>query len=224
MKKAARRTREQMSEETTRLLIAAARRSFADVGYHATSMDELCAEVGLTRGALYHHFGGKEGLFEAVVIQIDQEVADFVVSNHPAHLPALEAFKASCFNYLGYALNAEYQQVFLTDAPSVLGARVREIDQSTAIGPISRGLTKLMEAGLIRTGNPVLMAIALHGGLMELATWISRQGDQARAFVESKAAMDVVFSGLALATTSQRGDAPRAARKVAAGSSPKARK
>jgi AcrR family transcriptional regulator len=224
MKKASRKTREQMSEETTGLLIEAARRSFAAAGYHATSMDELCAEVGLTRGALYHHFGGKEGLFEAVVIQIDQEVADFVASNHPAHLPPLEAFKASCFNYLGYALNPEYQQVFLTDAPSVLGARVREIDQSTAIGPISRGLSKLMDAGLIRIGNPVLMAIALHGGLMELATWISRQRDQTVAFTESKAAMDIVFSGLALPAEYQRAAKPRPARRVAAGSSPKARK
>ncbi len=34
-------------------------------------MDEIAASVNLTRGALYHHFGDKQGLFTAVVEQID---------------------------------------------------------------------------------------------------------------------------------------------------------
>lgn len=38
-------------------------------------MDDFTAEAGLTRGALYHHFGDKKGLFEAVIAQIDCEMA-----------------------------------------------------------------------------------------------------------------------------------------------------
>lgn len=37
-------------------------------------MDELTASAGLTRGALYHHFGDKKGLLAAVVQQIDDEM------------------------------------------------------------------------------------------------------------------------------------------------------
>ena len=62
--------------ETSARLIAVARRSFFERGYAQTSMDELCAEAGVTRGALYHNFGGKEGLFEAVVRQIDAEIGE----------------------------------------------------------------------------------------------------------------------------------------------------
>ena len=65
----ARRTRAEM-EETRATLLATARTFFADRGYADTSMDELTAQAGLTRGALYHHFGDKKGLLAAVVDRI----------------------------------------------------------------------------------------------------------------------------------------------------------
>ena len=42
-------------EENRAKLIAAGRKAFAEKGYAAASMDELTAEVDLTRGALYHN-------------------------------------------------------------------------------------------------------------------------------------------------------------------------
>ena len=56
------RKRAEMMEETRRKLLQAARQAFAEKGYAASSMDELTADVGLTRGALYHNFGDKTGL------------------------------------------------------------------------------------------------------------------------------------------------------------------
>ena len=67
--------REQKMAETRKKLIKVARRTFAEYGYADTSMDKLTAEAGLTRGALYHHFGDKKGLFAAVVDQIYSEMA-----------------------------------------------------------------------------------------------------------------------------------------------------
>lgn len=67
-----RRTRAEM-EETRATLLATARRVFSEHGYAATSMDDLTAQAGLTRGALYHHFGDKKGLLAAVVAQLDAE-------------------------------------------------------------------------------------------------------------------------------------------------------
>lgn len=69
----ARKPRAEMIEETRAKLIDAARRAFADNGYAGASMDELTASAGLTRGALYHHFGDKKGLLAAVVQQIDDD-------------------------------------------------------------------------------------------------------------------------------------------------------
>ncbi|MEW9106654.1 TetR/AcrR family transcriptional regulator, partial [Paenibacillus sp.] len=66
-----RKARKEMIEETRRKLLEAAREAFGTIGYANTSMDELTASVGLTRGALYHHFGDKKVLLAAVVEEID---------------------------------------------------------------------------------------------------------------------------------------------------------
>lgn len=63
-------------EATRARLLATARRAFATQGYAQTSMDEFTAQAGLTRGALYHHFGSKQGLLTAVIEQIEAEVGE----------------------------------------------------------------------------------------------------------------------------------------------------
>jgi len=68
--------RELKMAETCKRLIEVARQVFATYGYAETSMDKLTAEAGFTRGALYHHFRDKRGLFAAVVDQIDSEMAE----------------------------------------------------------------------------------------------------------------------------------------------------
>ncbi|WP_336670790.1 TetR/AcrR family transcriptional regulator [Tsukamurella sp. USMM236] len=39
---------------------------FAERGFHAASMDEICARAELSRGAFYSNFSGKEALFYAL--------------------------------------------------------------------------------------------------------------------------------------------------------------
>ncbi len=68
------RSRAEMIEATRAKLLATARQAFREAGYAATSMDDFTAAAGLTRGALYHHFGDKKGLLAAVVEQIDGEM------------------------------------------------------------------------------------------------------------------------------------------------------
>ena len=71
---AAKRRAETMEENRLKL-IRAARKAFGTLGFAAASMDDLTAQVGLTRGALYHSFGDKTGLLAAVVAEVDSEMA-----------------------------------------------------------------------------------------------------------------------------------------------------
>lgn len=50
-----------------RHILAVARELFMSRGYRAVSTREIAAAVGLTQPALYHHFGGKEALYIAVL-------------------------------------------------------------------------------------------------------------------------------------------------------------
>lgn len=47
-------------EETRRLLLAASLALFEELGYHATTVESIVTRAGVTKGAFYHHFEGKE--------------------------------------------------------------------------------------------------------------------------------------------------------------------
>src|ERR1700744_5861294 len=50
------------AETARNRLLTAALRIIREKGYHATSVDELCAAAGVTKGAFFHHFKSKEDL------------------------------------------------------------------------------------------------------------------------------------------------------------------
>jgi len=58
--------RQERTEETRRDLIDVATKVFAEQGFHLASLDQIAREAGYTTGAIYHHFGDKDGLFLAV--------------------------------------------------------------------------------------------------------------------------------------------------------------
>lgn len=190
------RTRQQMSADTTARLVAAARRAFADHGYAETSMDTLCAEAGVTRGALYHHFGGKEGLLEAVVRQIDCEIGERLTAEERRHDDLWDSFRACCRLWLDQALDAEVQRVLLRDAPAVLGQRLREIDEASSIAPLRDALSDLMASGRIASADPEAMARLINGALVDAALWIASSADPAGTLSQARRAVDVLLAGI----------------------------
>ena len=50
---------------TRQRIVDAATRKFREVGYEATSIEDLLGDLQISRGALYHHFKSKEALLEA---------------------------------------------------------------------------------------------------------------------------------------------------------------
>ena len=61
--------------------------TFAEVGYHAARLDDVAECAGVTRGALYHHFGDKQGLIKAIVDRFigafDQSIDRLIGKHEP---------------------------------------------------------------------------------------------------------------------------------------------
>jgi AcrR family transcriptional regulator len=186
-----------MTAETTARLVAAARAAFRAEGYAAASMDALCAEAGVTRGALYHHFGGKEGLLEAVVRQIDAEIVARLDAEETRHPDPWEAFRACCHLWLEQALDPEIQRVYLLDAGAVIGPRLREMDETSAVAPIRASLTELMETGRVLRTDADALARLINGALCEAAMWVAASPRPDEALARAHAATDTLLRGLA---------------------------
>lgn len=60
-------TKTAQATATKERLIGIARAQFAERGYEAVSLDDILKKANLTKGAIYHHFGDKKGLFREVV-------------------------------------------------------------------------------------------------------------------------------------------------------------
>ena len=60
-------TRAQQQERTRERLLDAAEKLFGERGIHATSLDAVAAEAGLTKGAIYANFAGKQALITAIL-------------------------------------------------------------------------------------------------------------------------------------------------------------
>jgi AcrR family transcriptional regulator len=182
---------------TTAKLVAAARAAFRTEGFAAASMDALCAEAGVTRGALYHHFGGKEGLLEAVVRQIDAEIAARLDAEEARHEDPWDAFRACCHLWLEQALDPEVQRIYLRDAAAVIGPRLREMDETQAIAPIRESLSELMALGRVTPTDPDALARMINGSLCEAAIWVAASPRPDEALVRAHAATDTLLRGLA---------------------------
>ncbi|MDX6627697.1 MAG: hypothetical protein QOE56_2686 [Solirubrobacterales bacterium] len=177
-----RRTQSERTEATRNALIAAGRRLFTEKGYDGVSAEEIVREAGVTRGALYHHFGGKAQLLEAVYERLEAESTERVariVLGSELESP-LEAMKAGIEAFLDECAEPELQRIALHDAPAVLGwDRWREIAAANGLGLIEASLAAAIEAGEIRPLPVRPTAHLLLGALDEAAMLVARSDDPA---------------------------------------------
>lgn len=193
----AHRPRSEMIAETRAKLIAAGRKAFASVGYAEASMDDFTAEAGFTRGALYHHFGDKKGLLEAVIGQIDAEMTERLRMRASKAPTQWEGFVEEGIGYIEMALEPEIRRIVLRDGPAVLGDPAAWPTASGCIAAMTRSLAGLVEAGEIRPDIDLdATARLLTGASSYAAQWIANADDPPAASRRASAAYRQLVEGL----------------------------
>ncbi|MDT8851204.1 TetR/AcrR family transcriptional regulator [Pantoea dispersa] len=192
---AARRRAEQV-EETRGKLIAAARRAFAQKGYSEASMDDLTAAAGLTRGALYHNFGDKKGLLQAVIDQIDGEILEQMRAAGQQYHTRWHAFLAEAITYIEMSLEPEVQRIMLLDGPAVLGDPSRWPNQTACLRTTAVMLAELIEEGTVKPVDTEAAAQLVNGAALNAALWIATADEPVAALPRAVQAFRLLVSGL----------------------------
>ncbi|MFD3309127.1 TetR/AcrR family transcriptional regulator [Streptomyces sp. NPDC058694] len=189
-------TRADQRAATRRALLAEGRRRFAADGYHDVVLAEVARAVGVTKGAAYHHFESKAGLFRAVVTEVQRELGERVAESAERYDDPWEQLRAGCRAFLAAGSDPAVRRILLVDAPTALGwDEWRAMDEESSARHLGEALEALVEAGII-TEQPVEpLARLLSGAMNEAALWLARVADP-EAQARTEQALDRLLNGL----------------------------
>lgn len=138
------------SESTKQALVDSAVDLFTRNGYAATSLDAIVKRSRVTKGALYHHFSGKQGLFEAAFNQVEMKAMEKLAAAVQGDGDPWEQAMAGVQEYIRVCLDPSYQRLVIREAPVVMGLeRWREAEDAFSFGIVRHVLERLIEAGEI---------------------------------------------------------------------------
>ena len=198
----ARRTglRDAHVRDTRRALLDTARRIFTRDGFQATRTEEIVEESGLTRGALYHHFRDKEGLFRAVHEEVLGEVAPLLWrrSADPT-ASAWTLFRANSEVYLEAAsTNEAYRQIVLVDGPAVLGWQYLSDRHNGPTHTIAAYLRGAVDEGVLEPQPSEPLAHLLHALGAGSAMYVAQAEDREEARRQVTQCYERLLSGLGI--------------------------
>ena len=188
---------EERSRQTTSRILAEARRLFAEYGFAKVSTEQIVTAAGVTRGALYHHFKGKKGLFRAVLEQVQAEIEQRVKAAVDRAKDPMEMLIAGNDEFLAACLDPGLQRILLTDAPAVLGwEEWRMIDEGHVQGKYRAFLGRLMDDGVLRPLPVDALAHIISGAANETVFWAARADNPEAALSQAQTTMAELIRSL----------------------------
>jgi AcrR family transcriptional regulator len=192
-----RRTQAERTDETTAALVRAARELFGGNGYAATSIDAVAAAAGVTKGAAYHHFGGKAPLFRAA---FDGELAEACAKLERVATEERDpwaALRRGARTFLEHCLDPGFRQVVLLDAPSVLGwETVREAEHAHLLRILLAGFWMAADGDEGAAASVPARAQLVFGALCEGGMLLARSADPATDLPRLAAEADRLLESL----------------------------
>jgi AcrR family transcriptional regulator len=182
---------------TINLLINTAKQHFTEKGYADVSLEEIVQEAKLTRGAVYHHFKNKKGLFLTVFEDIQKEVGDQVEREAMKSHDLWGQLLYGCRAFLNAASKPEHKRILLIDGPSVLGwDTFRIMDQKYSMNSLRELLTELQEEKLINVSSIEALTHTLSGAMNEAVLWIAESNNREQSINEVMSVLTAFISGI----------------------------
>lgn len=196
VKQPVRNQRVSQGEETKAALLDAARSLFGENGYAATSLEEVVARAGVTKGALYHHFGGKAQLFQAVYEQVKRELSDEVVKVFLEPDPWHALVEGSRL-MIEAQLDPAVRRIALHDARSVLDwETIRAVETRYGTVGLRGVLRRAVRVGAIDPQPLRPLALMLSGAIAEACFYVADADDPPAALDEAATLVRRLLEGL----------------------------
>ncbi len=167
---------EKLTKEQRRsLLLAAARKRFAQNGYHETSIDHIIQEADVARGTFYLYFDGKRAIFDAILSSaIDAINANIkVIAVGANEAPPAEQLKANlrrCFTLL--LDDKDLGQILFYRALGIDDVCVENLNDfySQIAALIASALNQGMALGLLAQCDSLIVSHCVLGSIKEAFT------------------------------------------------------
>ena len=191
--------RQQYSASTKRALVEVARDLFTEHGYAGTSLDAIVAGAQVTKGALYHHFSGKQALFEAVFEQVETASALRVTSTMKGVEDPWEQAISGLRAFLEVVQEPTYRRIVIQDGPAVLGyERYREQEERTVFAVVVDIVRSVLVVGGHRVEEEMVTTFAriFSGALSSAGESVAGATDPVLAAARVESAITFILSGL----------------------------
>lgn len=188
-----RRTQAERNATTRAALVEAGRTLFSTKGFAEVATDELARAAGVTRGALYHQYDGKAGLFAAVLETVEAEVVERVARAMEGVEDPADRLVVGLDAYLDACADPTIHRITLVEGPAALGWNAwREVGHRHGLGLVEQAL-----AAYVPPGAPVgALAHVLMGALGEAALFVAAAEDPVAAREEAHRAVTSLLTGL----------------------------
>jgi AcrR family transcriptional regulator len=178
-------------------LIEVATGLFAEHGYEGTSIEAVLTAAGVSRGALYHHFAGKEALFTAVLAALNERITVQLTELIGASADPAEAVRTAALAWIDLAGDPVIQRIMLVDAPSVLGwEQWRAMDEGRTVGAMRAMLQAVADTGRLPGELVGPFAHMILAALDEAALVVARAPDSRAAAAEERQAVEEFLARL----------------------------
>lgn len=185
------------SSGTRTALIDSARILFTETGYAGTSLDEIVARARVTKGALYHHFGSKLALFEAVFEQVQLDGNKRIEKAMNKATSPTDRAAAAISTFLQMCQEPTYRRIVLLEAPVALGHEsYQDVERRTAF-EFMEGIVADLVPGL--GGDEELTEAFTHvffGAVRSAGAWVADSVDPERTAALARSVFTSVVLGL----------------------------
>lgn len=191
--------RGQGSSATRTSLVDAAEALFVEHGYAATSLDAIVAGADVTKGALYHHFSGKQAIFEAALDRVEERAAVAVRQAAAAPGDPWTGAGAGLRAFLDVVREPGYRQLVVADGLAVLGhERFREREEASTYAVVDEIVRSVLDSDAWDLDDAMLATFAriFFGALSAAGGAVAASDDAASAADRAERAIGAVLTGL----------------------------